>query len=278
MTARAGGRRALAARHGSGMCSGRAVVYRAAMGRRRFLPPLPRAVLPEEVYHVAPRIGPTRAEQLILAEICDGTFRPPDAAEKATIEEAYALFVPFWRIDMARTDQALRLASVRVGSVGIPVPHQDTTEAKATWMVCARSAFPYEMKHPRTLLPGDAKPLTLSLAALEHGDPSTRGGWEVLDADIDGNKAYSIASAALARSSSASRALFTDAEITVHARHFVLYPVWFARYRYQGAASADGNDLFYVGISAADGTPITAEHPSKLRSGAARVRRFFFDD
>jgi len=27
-----------------------------------------------------------------------------------------------------------------------------------------------------------------------------------------------------------------------------------------------------------DGTPITAEHPSKLRAGAARVKKFFFDD
>lgn len=248
------------------------------MGRNRFLPLLPRAVLPEEVYHVAPRIGAARAEQLILAEICDGTFRPPDAAQNATIEEAYALFVPFWRIDMARKDQALRLSSVRIGTVGVPVPYQDTTSAKATWMVCARSAFPYEMKHPSTLLPGDAKPLTMNLAALEHGDPATRGMWEVLDADIDGDRAHQIAAAALAGSSGASRALFTEAEISVRARHFVRYPIWFARYRYRGDASAEGNDLFYVGISAADGTPITAEHPSKLRSGAAKVRRFFFDD
>lgn len=248
------------------------------MPRSRFLPPIPRPVLPEEVYHVTPRVGPTRAEQLILAEICDGTFRPPDAAEKATIEEAYALFVPFWRIDLQRTDQAIRLTSVRVGTIGIPVPHQNTTEAKATWMVSARSAFPYEMKHPSTLLPGDAKPLTLSLAALEHGDPSTRGGWEVLDADVPGEKARGIAAAALAGSSSASRALFSDSEVTVHAKHFVRYPVWFARYRYRGDAAPEGNDLFYIGISAVDGTPITAEHPSKLRAGAARVRRFFFDD
>jgi hypothetical protein len=247
------------------------------MPRNRFLPPVARPVVPEEAYHVAPRIGATRAEQLILAEICDGTFRPPDAKDNATIEEAYALFVPFWRIDMQRTDHALRLASVRVGTIGIPVPHQDTSEAKATWMVSARSAFPYEMKHPKTLLPGDAKPLVVSLAALEHGDPSTRGGWEVLEADLEAGRAKSIAAAALARSSSAAGALFSDAELTVHAMHFVRYPIWFARYRYRGEAAAEGNDLFYVGLSAADGTVLTAEHPSKLRAGAAKVRRFFFE-
>jgi hypothetical protein len=63
-----------------------------------------------------------------------------------------------------------------------------------------------------------------------------------------------------------------------HAIHFVRYPVWFARYRYRGEAAPDGDDLFYVGISAVDGTPITARHPSKLRAGAARVKRFLFDD
>jgi hypothetical protein len=59
----------------------------------------------------------------------------------------------------------------------------------------------------------------------------------------------------------------------------VRYPVWFARYRYRGEAAPAGDDLFYVGISAVDETPITALHPSKLRAGAANVKRFFgFDD
>ena len=145
-------------------------------------------------------------------------------------------------------------------------------------MVCARSAFPYEMKHPSTILAGDAKPLTVSLAALAHGEPDTYGGWEVLDADLDAKQAQARAAASLARSSSAAMALFTESEITVHAMHFVRFPIWFARYRYRGEAAPTGNDLFYVGIAATDGTPITAEHPSKLRAGAARVRKFFFDD
>lgn len=241
-----------------------------------FLPRVADPVLPRELYYVPPVLGATRAEQTILADIQDGTFRPPDAAEKATIEEAYALFVPFWRVDMQRSDQALRLGRVRINN--IPLPTSESTEAKAVWMVCARTAFPYEMKHPSTLLPGDAKPLTLSLAALEHGDPSTRGGWEILDADVEKSKAEQIASRALASSSSASGGLFSESQVTTHAIHFVRYPIWFARYRYRGVASSDGNDLYYVGISGLDGQPVTAMHPSKLRAGAARVKRFFFDD
>ena len=211
-----------------------------------------------------------------MEELTDGTFRPPDAAENARIEEAFALFVPFWRVDIHRADTALRLGRLRVN--GIPLPTQDTSEAKATWMVCGRTAFPYTMKHPATLLPGDSKPLTVSLAALAEGDPDTTGGWELLDADVPEEKARAVAASTLARHSGAAGALIGDSEVTVHACHFVLYPVWFARYRYRGDAAPDGNDLFYVGISAVDGQPITAEHPSKLRSGAARVKRFLFDD
>jgi hypothetical protein len=248
------------------------------MAATRFLPALPRPVLPDERYHVAPRIGPTRAEASMLAEICDGTFRPPDAATAAKIEEAYALFVPFWRVDIQRSDQALRFGNVRVGRIGIPIPQQDSSEAKATWMVSARTAFPYAMKHPSTLLPGDAKPLVVNLAALAHGDPDTEGGWDILDADVDEKQAQAIAASSLAKSSSSSGSLFSESQVTTHAIHFVLYPIWFARYRYRGDAAPTGNDLFYLGISAVDGTPITADHPSKLRSGAARVKKFFFDD
>jgi hypothetical protein len=241
-----------------------------------FAPSLPRPVLPEERYHVAPRTGAARAEQRIREEISTGTFRPPDADTAATLEEAYALFVPFWRVDIQRSDTSLKLTQVRIGTFGVPVPYQSGSEAKATWMVCARTAFPYEMKHPSTLLSGDARPLTVNLAALEHGDPSLRGGWEVLDADVDERQARELAAASLRRHAATPAALMTESEVTVHAIHFVRFPVWFARYRYRGeAAAADSDDLFYVGISAVDEAPITATHPSKLRAGAAKLRKLF---
>jgi len=239
-----------------------------------FLPSLPRPVVPAERYHVRSEIKPSRAEALIMNVITDGTFRPPDAADKARIEEAYALYVPFWRVYIQRADTGIRFAQVRVGSVGVPIPHERSTEAKATWMVCARTAFPYEMKHPSTLIAGDAKPLVVSLAALSHDAPDTYGGWEILDADVDEWRLEEIAGGSLAKSSASSVAFLSESQITVHAMHFVLYPIWFARYRYRGDANPDGNELFYVGISAVTGEPVTAEHPSKLRAGAARVKKF----
>lgn len=115
----------------------------------------------------------------------------------------------------------------------------------------------------------------MSLAALAHGEPDLDGGWELLDADVDERQAQAVATASLAKSSTSAGGLFSESQVTLHAIHFVRYPIWFCRYRYRGEAAPSGNDLFYLGISAVDGTPITAEHPSKLRAGAARVKRFF---
>lgn len=81
-----------------------------------FLPGVPRPVLPPERYHVPSRLGATRAEQTILADITEGTFRPHDAKDLASIEEAYALFVPFWRVDIERADRAIHLGRLRVAA------------------------------------------------------------------------------------------------------------------------------------------------------------------
>jgi hypothetical protein len=242
---------------------------------RGFLPTLPRAVVPEERYFVPWRVGPSRAEARIHEEMCDGTFRPPDAAERAVVDEVFAIYVPFWRVDLSRTDASVLLSSVQIGRIGVPVPHQQTNATSAVWMVSARSGLPYEMKHPSTLLPGDAKPLVLSLAALEHGDPPLTGGWELVDADVTAEQATSMAAAALAKhTQTAGGALFTESSHYIRAAHFVRYPIWFARYRYDGEAS-ENEGLYYVGISALDGISVTAEHPSKLRAGAAKIKKFF---
>ena len=240
-----------------------------------FLPPLSNSIAATERYHVAPSVGPRRAEAMMDDIIRDGTFRPPDAKTNAKIEEAFALYVPFWRVDIERSDFAVRLSGVRVG--GVPIPTARTTEADAVWMICARTAFPYEMKHPSTWLAGDAKPLSVSLAALVPGRP-TMEGWERIHPDVDQDRAVRLATAELGKRSGSANALIGESKVNTRAVHYVEYPIWFARYRYRGAASSDGKDLYYVGISAVTGEPITAEHPSKLRAGVARVKSFFTGD
>src|SRR5262249_52442017 len=136
-----------------------------------FAPPLPEPVLPAERYMVVPRIGRERALQRVREEMCDGAFRPPDANVAASIEALFALFVPFWRVGIQRSDEAERLTQEYAGHLGVPVEQRSPTHATTAWMVCGRTAFPYEMKHPSALLPGDARPLTLHLGALVREDP-----------------------------------------------------------------------------------------------------------
>jgi hypothetical protein len=240
----------------------------------RFAHALASPVLPEERYFIAPLKERAHAEQRILAAMHDGAFRPPDAARAAKLEQLFALFVPFWRIDLQRTDESLSVSQVHIGKVGIPIPRTSSTDSRATWMVCARSSFPYEMKNPKTLLAGDAKPLAVNLSALTPGDPDATGDWEVLDADVPQSQARHAGGASLRSMMRPAHEIATSTELTVYAAHFVRYPIWFARYRYSGLATAV-EDQFHVGLSAVDDTCITAHHPSKLRAGAAKVKGFF---
>lgn len=248
------------------------MLYRARMSPARFAP-LSSPILPDERYHLSPRIDRAAAEARARAAICDGLLRPADAATAARIEDLAPLLVPFWRLDVTRTDDALTITEHKLGSVDLPIPGARTRNARATWMVCARSAFPYEMKKPGALLKGDVTPLDVSLAALVPGDPEPSPGWEMLDADVPQKEARGRAGAALERAAQEDEVV-TTSELTVHAVHFVRVPIWLARYRYQGAAAPDGG-AFHVGISGLDGTVITAHHPPKLRAGVARIESFF---
>src|SRR5262249_5459356 len=113
------------------------------------------------------------------------------------------------------------------------------------------------------------------LAALVPGDPDPVYGWEVLDADVDDSAARALAIASFRKNSLEPEALFNESAIDVLSSHFVRYPVWFARYRYRGEAAPTADGLFYVGSSAVDEAPITALHPSKLRAGAAKLKKLF---
>jgi hypothetical protein len=231
-------------------------------------------VLPGERYLVVPRIGQDLAEPRLVAEICEGPFRPPDAREAASIEALYSLFVPFWRVDIRRWDEAQRLEEQRKGYLGVPSGH-DLGDATTAWMICASTSFPFEIKHPTSIVPSDAKPLLLHASSLRPGDPDQSHGWAVLDADVDEAAARALATASYRKLSLDANALFAQAEIAIYAIHFVRYPVWFARYRYRGQAAPTPDGAFHVGISAVDETCITALHPSKLLAGAARLRKLF---
>jgi hypothetical protein len=233
----------------------------------------PPVVLPAQRWMVVPKIANDRAHQRIWAEICEGAFRPPDAREASRIEALHAIFVPFWRFDIARVDEAQRLEQERLAALGIPP--QPSNDPTTGWMVCAASVFPFEIKHPASILPGDTRPVLTHPALLQPGDPDPRYGWEVLDADVDEITARALAHASFQRLALDPSVLLNEREIVIQTVHFVRYPVWFARYRHRVHQAPSRDGLFYVGISAVDETPITALHPSKLAAGAAKIRKLF---
>lgn len=237
--------------------------------------PPPPLVLPGARYLVVPRLGREAAEPRVRAEICEGALRPPDAAQATRVESLHAVFVPFWRVDIRRWDEAQRLAETRTGYLGVPVSQQGPGDAAAAWMVCAQSSFPYELKHPGSLLPGEVRPLLLHAASLQPGDPDPSYGWEALDADVDEGAARALATASFRKFSMEPGIMFAQAEVAVNAVHFVRYPVWFARYRYRDERAPTRDGLFHVGLSAVDGTTVTALHPSKLLAGTARLKKLF---
>ena len=238
------------------------------MTPHRFVP-VESPILPAERYHLPPLLDRTQAQGRAWTAICEGKLRPADAEQRAHIEELTPLFVPFWRIDLTRADDAV---TFRQGSI---IPGLDIRRRRKTWMVCARSAFPYEMKAPGGLWEGHVRALEVNLAALVAGDPAAPG-WETVDADVAEPRARKIAGDAFpdAREHGEDRITITNTELTVHAAHFVRFPLWLARYRYQGEAAPDGG-TFHVTLSALDGIVVGAHHPSRLRAGAARIKGFF---
>lgn len=251
------------------------VAYDEPAMSQAFAAPVPHRVLPAPRFLVVPQLGHEAAVARIRAEICDGAFRPPDAAEASRIETLQSLFVPFWRVDIGLPSHAVRISQERRAYLGVPISQLGPGDGRSAWMVCARHRFPYEMKHPTLAIPGDARPLLLPTTLIQAGDPDPAWGWAEVEADVDDAAAETLAMGSYRQLAIEPNALLGDAEPQVRAMHFVRYPVWLARYRYRAdiAPSADG--CFHVGISAIDGAPISALHPSKLAAGAAKLKKLF---
>lgn len=237
--------------------------------------PVPLRILPSARFLVMPQIGHDAALTRIRAEICDGALRPPDAAEASRLESVESLFVPFWRVDIGQPLYALRTSQERRAYLGVPISELGPGDGRSAWMVCARHRFPFEMKHPTLAIPGDARPLLLPTMLVQAGDPDPAWGWAEIEADLDDLAAETLAMGSYRQFAIDPALLTGDAEPHVRAMHFVRYPIWLARYRYRAESAPSADGCFHVGISAVDGAPITALHPSKLAAGAAKLKKLF---
>lgn len=223
------------------------------------------------------------AEKTTRAAVFDRTLRPADI-QTADVEPTRLLLVPFWRVDVSVDGHHISLGNLSVGSGGtrIPLPTGGTRHKEAVLIVRARSTFPLETAMP-TFLNG----LFSGNSVIEFGvhdiEPLTTARFDMdlderVDADVTKEQAERDAKQIVVRAVSPSNAIYAKYEPTVRSSHFVLYPVYFTRYRYTGEAQRSSGETYFVAVSGHNGKVIASHHPSGLRAAAARFRRLLSFD
>ncbi len=231
-----------------------------------------------EAFVCAPIVDAERAKEHIRHAVTGGVLKPVDI-DQAAIDEPRLLWVPFYRVDVSVDGFHFGLPFTAVGRGGglqVPIPTGGARHKDAVLMICARRAFPFEVKLPSFLggtLDGVAS-LEINMGELASNESSsiTELAGEVLDADLTREDAAAEASRLVLRAVLPGSALYAKYDPVIRSNLFCRYPVYFARYRYQGEARGDTGE-FFVAISARTGKPISAKHPSPVRAAAQRFRK-----
>ncbi|MFO0611214.1 MAG: hypothetical protein U0414_01405 [Polyangiaceae bacterium] len=228
-------------------------------------------------------VSRTEAEATTRAEIFDRTLRPADIAT-AAVEPTRLLLVPLWRVDVSVDGHHISLGNMSVGSGGtrIPLPTGGARHKEAVLIVRARSTFPLETEMPAFLngLFSGKSPIEFGVHDIE---PLSTARFDMdlderVDADVTREAAEREAQNIVVRAVAPSNALYSKYEPTVRSSHFVLYPVYFTRYRYTGEAQRSSGETYFVAVSGHNGKVFASHHPSNLRAAAARFRRLLSFD
>ena len=223
--------------------------------------------------------GKREIEQAVRGSV----LRPFDIA-RASIEEPRPLWVPFWRVALTVDGFHFGLSQLKVGVEDrtVPVPTGGARSKEAVVMVCARTLFPYEPKLPSFLTrAGGTPPLEVAkeeIGALADTISLNDHGAEVIESDVDRGSAEAIASGMRVRDVRPTNALYARYEPKIESATFVLYPVYFARYDYEGEARRHAGERLFVAVSGKNGKVISATYPSAVRAVAAKVRRLLSFD
>lgn len=243
-------------------------------------PERPVAVPPSE-QHVCRRIlEPAQAQEHARRAVLDGVLKPGDIESSSRIDPVALLWVPFWRVDVSVDGFHVGLSNVSVGRGGarIPIPTGGARHKDAVVMVSARTIFPYEPKLAAWLggsLDGVA-PLEIGtgeLAPREQVPATELGVGEELAPDVPKADAEAAAARMVVRAVHPQSALYAKYEPQIRSALFCLYPVYYARYAYEGAARRHPGEEFFVAVSGRTGKPVSAHHPSAVRAAAAKLRK-----
>jgi hypothetical protein len=245
-------------------------------------PKLPQPVVPPEVFVVPATLDAARGNAAVRRAVQDGILKPSDIAD-AELAEPALVYVPFWRVEVTVDGFHIGLSSVQSGRSGrtIPIPTGGARHKDGIVMICARTVVAYEPK--LTSFFGQiAGPAALEVgvnelvAASNAGEALALG--EVVDADVDQARAGSIASGMLLRAVSPTHAIYSKYEPKIHASTFCLFPLYYARYRYEGEARRRSGEEFFVAVSGKTGEIVAAKHPSAVRAMATKLRKLLSFD
>ena len=244
-------------------------------------PKLPQAVVPSEIFVVPASLDAQRGQDAVARAVKDGILKPSDigGAELAAPALVYA---PFWRVAVTVDGFHIGLSTM-TGSSGrsIPIPTGGARYKDGIVMLSARTVVPYEAKLPSFFgKMAGAPPLEVGmneLVPLANAQEALAAG-EVVDADVDRARAESMASGMLLRAISPTHALYSKYEPKVHASTFCLYPLYYARYRYEGEARSRAGEDFFVAVSGRTGEIVAAKHPSPVRAMANKLRKLLSFD
>lgn len=249
---------------------------------RPTFPKLAQPILPAEVFVAPATLDAARGRDAVQRAVTEGFLKPSDIAD-ADLGAPALLYVPFWRIAVTVDGFHIGLSSVQGGRSGrtIPIPTGGARHKDGIVMVCARTIVPYEPKLPSFFgnMAGPA-PLevgTSELVAAVHAGEALAAG-EVVDADVDKSRGESIASGMLLRAISPTHAIYAKYEPKIHASTFCLYPLYYARYRYEGEARRHAGEELFVAVSGRTGEVVAAKHPSAVRAGLNKLRKLLSFD
>ena len=82
----------------------------------------------------------------------------------------------------------------------------------------------------------------------------------------------------LLRAVSPTHAIYSKYEPKIHANAFCLYPLYYARYRYEGEARRRSGEEFFVAVSGRTGEVVAGKHPSAVRAMATKLRKLLSFD
>jgi hypothetical protein len=244
-------------------------------------PKLPQPVVPAEIFVAPATLDAARGRDAVQRAVKDGILKPSDIAG-AELADPALLYVPFWRVAVTVDGFHIGISSMSSGqNRSIPIPTGGARHKDGVVMICARTIVPYEAKLPSFFgKMAGAPPLEIGtnelVPAVNAADALASG--EVVDADIDKARGEAIASGMLVRAVSPSNAIYAKYEPKIHASTFCLYPIYYARYRYEGEARRHAGEEFFVAVSGRSGDVIAAKHPSAMRAVASKLRKLLSFD